>query len=456
MGTSFPRIFEQLKDRSRPWRRRYGLKPLSEKLRAFALLRIAHFNRRSLQARVIGITGSSGKSTTTSILDHLLKGAGKVHSQIQFNTLLKLPGTINSTPPDTRFLVAEVGVTTIGSMAPMARLLRPDIAVVTKVGLEHYSAFRNRETVSAEKGKLVEVLPENGLAVLNADDPHVMSMRERTRARIVTFGWAEDADYRVMQSHVAYPDPLRVTIRCAQGTYEILTPYPSKDFWLAVTASFATAMELGLDPEMLLERFATLAPLWDRCGILKTGNGPTFIMDTVKAPNESIPAAIATLGAINAPYKRSIIGHIADYAGNPKKPYRVAYELSREAADQVIFVGDNIHRAPATEDERANGTYKGFTTTKEAADYIKETARADELILLKGARNSHLERIGLAWTHEVRCWEQYCGLSMNCLQCGKVEVPFEEHAKMRRKERRKAWFSRRRRQPQDAAEEQKP
>lgn len=425
-------------------------------MRAFALLRLAHINRKGLQAQVIGVTGSSGKSTTTSILEHLLKGAGEVHSQVQFNTLPELPGTINSTPRDARFLVAELGVTTIGSMAPMARLLRPDVAIITKVGLEHYSAFRNREAIAAEKSKLVEVLSESGFAVLNADDPYVMSMRERTGARIVTFGWSEGADYRVLRSQVSYPDPLRVTIHCARGTFDILTPYPSKDFWLAIAASFATAMELGLDPGMLLERFATLAPLWDRCGILKTETGPTFIMDTVKAPNESVPAAIATLAAIDAPYKRSVIGHIADYAGNPKKPYRTAYELSRATADQVIFVGDNIHRAPATEDERASGAYKGFATTKDAADYIRQTARPDELILLKGARNSHLERIGLAWTHQVRCWEQYCGLSMNCLQCGKVEVPFEEHAKMRRKERRNAWFSRLRRQPQDKTEEPKP
>lgn len=331
-----------------------------------------------------------------------------------------------------------MGVSAVGHMAPMANLLRPHICVVTKIGLEHYTAFRRPEAIATEKGALVEALPDTGIAFLNADDPHVMSMAARSKARIVTFGRGKAADYRVIDTLAGYPRRLVVTVRCAKGEFKLQTKFVGEEFWLATIAAFAVGVELGTDPEVAKTRIAEFQPIWDRCDAMTIEGGPTFLIDTAKAPNESIEPTFAVLEKAEAKHKRVVLGTISDYRGNGRKPYRNAYAIGRRFADQMIFVGETSHRVNAPDDDRKTEKILGVSTTKEASEYLKKTARADELILLKGSRNFHLERIALNWTRTVRCWELTCGKSIGCLACGLVEVPYADHGRIRRAQKRAA------------------
>src|SRR5690606_18028475 len=173
-------MFRKLRDKSRPLRRRLKLGVATYRARN---------KRSSLICPVIGVTGSSGKSTTTNLLRHVLAGQGKVEALCIENTLTPLARFMAALPLRSDFVLAELGASQSGDILSMSTLLRPTVAVITKVGIEHYSSFRSREGVAEEKGSLVSVLPENGLAILNADDPYVAAMSERTKARAVTFGW---------------------------------------------------------------------------------------------------------------------------------------------------------------------------------------------------------------------------------------------------------------------------
>ncbi len=436
------RLARTLRDATRPLRRRAGLRTLSRSVGTAAALRLAAAKRRRSRATFVGVTGSSGKSTTVSLLSHILAGSRAVHTQVFGNTIGDLPATLRGIPKETDAVVAELGVTGLGTMRPMAALLRPTVAIVTKVGLEHFKAFRSREAVAGEKEGLVEALPANGLAILNADDAHVRSMAQRTAARVVTFGWSEDADYRVLAARAAFPDRLVVEVEAPAGRFEIETPFFGEHFWLATLAAFAAAVELGVDPAEAAERIAAFAPPIDRCGVLVIAGGPTFVLDSVKAPSEGIADAIAAVKKARAPAKRIVIGHISDYAGSSHKPYRNAYKLAREAADRVVFVGEHARRASAPDEDRAAGRYTGFATPREVAAHIRETTCPGELILIKGSRNLHLERIALDWTHDVRCWEAACGRSYDCLRCGLFEVPYEQHDEVRRAARRRRMWRR--------------
>lgn len=393
--------------------------------------------RARSDALYVGITGSSGKSTTTALLSHILETTGVVHDQIYENTLHPLASTIRNVPADARFVVVEVGATVKGSILPMANLLRPDVAIVTKAGLEHYSAFRSKEAVASEKGALVEALHGSGLAILNADDANVMAIAVRCKAQVVTFGRSSEADYCILDAQASLPGRLTVRMRCKKGTFEISTPFVGEDFWLATAAAFSAAVELGADPVVAATRIANFAPPWNRCGLISHAEGPTFIVDTVKAPNESIPSAIRIVQQAQAAHKRVVVGHISDYTGGPRKGYPLAYQLSAACADQVIFVGEYGHRARATDEDRKSGKFVDFLSPQEASDHIKQTARRGELILLKGSQKLHLERIALSWTHDVRCWEINCGKFIDCLQCGLVETPYAEHGRARRAKRRR-------------------
>ena len=247
-----------LRNVSRPFRRK--IKFLRVGAGEMVLRQYARYKRSTSSALFIGITGSSGKSTTTSLLSHILADRGRVHTQLFENTIHKLPRTLRDLPSDADFVVAEVGIGN-GRMARMAKLLRPNVTIVTKVGMEHRSAFRTLEAIAQEKGWLVEAVSESGIAFLNADDPNVMAMAQRCRARIVTFGRSEGADYRVLEADAGFPGTLTVRVRCAKGVFLLKTPFVSEEFWLATVIAFAASLELGVDPQAAVGRISSFPPI---------------------------------------------------------------------------------------------------------------------------------------------------------------------------------------------------
>lgn len=325
------------------------------------------------------------------------------------------------------YVVSELGVAQLGDMQPMANVLQPDVAIVTFIGLDHKSAFRNREAIAAEKGALVEAIRPGGFALLNADDDLVMSMANRTEARVVTFGRNRDADYRVVSATSSYPGPLTVDIVWLGGKIRIQSRLLGEHFWLSVVAAVAAANELGVPIETVRERCATFQPIQNRCIPFATENGPVFIMDAAKAAWESLPLAIRVVESAVAPRKRIVIGHISDYFGSSNPKYRDAYRAARPVADQVIFAGENAHRSKASQEDRESGRFIELRTAREVHEHIKNTAVEGEVILLKSSRNLHLERAALAWKYDVQCWIDRCGLVRDCFDCGLYETPFEEH-----------------------------
>ncbi|MBZ9770769.1 MULTISPECIES: Mur ligase family protein [unclassified Mesorhizobium] len=401
--------------------------------------------RARSKATFIGITGSSGKSTATSLLGHILASHGKVYTQVLANTLKALVRTLYKRMKragKVDYVVFEAGAFEPGSIRSMAQMLKPDVAVVTMVRLEHVTQFRTLDAVAQEKRALVEVLSPGGLAILNADDPHVLDMASGARCRVATFGQSEAADYRVTDIHAAYPDLLRFSLRWRGGDIDMQTRFPGEHFWLPAAAAAVTALELGVPPEKIAARTASFEPLANRCTVLVTDRGPQFIVDAAKAPWHSLNIAFEMMAKAKAVRKRIVVGQISDYTGSSRK-YGAAYGIARDVADEVIYTGDNAHRSRASQADRDSGRLIELRTPKEVSDHIKQTAVPGELILLKSSGNLHLERVALAWTHDVRCWIPACGKKEGCSTCGLYEVPFEEHKSFvanRRLERRRRRF----------------
>lgn len=401
------------------------LKQARHDSRKAAKLESAKVRREASPARFIGVTGSSAKTTTAALLSHILSAHGGVTERIDDNTLIALAHTLRR-PLENRYVVAELGLSKVDSIRTMAELLKPHVAIVTLIGLEHYSVFRTREAVADEKGTLVSNVQPGGFAVLNADDPHVMAMAERTAERIVSFGQSEQADYRATEIHAAFPDRLSLVIEWRGGRLALQTRYLGAHFWLPVAAAVATALELGVPPQIVAERVADAEPIGNRFGFLSVPDGPQFIVDTTKAPWHSLMLALKALADASAPRKRLVLGQMSDFPGSDSK-YRKAYSAGRAIADQVIFVGDHAHRAKASQLDHDEGRFAPFATPREVADHIRRTATPGELILIKGSSNLHLERVALSWREDVQCWVSTCGLRQGCEACGLYRVPYEIH-----------------------------
>lgn len=397
---------------------------------------LATLGRSRSRATFVCVTGSSAKSTTTEMLSHILAGLAPVHSQALQNGFSACVATLRSIEPAHAYVICEVASSGPGSLQPKIDLVRPSVGVVTLVALEHYRAFRSLEAVAEEKGKLIEGLPKNGLAVLNHDDPWVHSMASRTRARVVTFG-KSGGEYLITQTRASRPGTLNVTIAHQGETFEFKTQLTGSHNSLPVAAAFACSHQLGAPTSLIMERLANYKPTFGRCSAHFIENGPVFIADTHKAPFHSIYLPINMLTEFSAPRRRIIIGEISDYAGSRRPKYRDVYRASRLVADQVIFVGDHPHRSTATAEDITAGCYVEKRSVEEAAQFLKDTAMPGEIILLKSSGALHLERILLSFEDQVHCWEPSCGKSMSCVRCGLFAMPFLQQMEIKKEKKKK-------------------
>ena len=386
----------------------------------------ARFKRSRSKATFVAVTGSSAKTTTVALLSHILSGTAKVKTQAGDNRLLSTLQTLGNVRREHDYVVCEIGAAGPGTLKPIFDLIKPSVGIVTLVGLEHYTAFRSKEAVAKEKGALVEVLPQSGLAILNKDDARVLAMQDLTKARVVTFGQSE-ADYSNDELISTALGGLVFMLTHRDHQIRLETRLTGAQNRLAVSAAAACALELGVSEETVIQRVASFEPVFGRLSIHAIDGGPTFILDTWKAPYHSIPMTLDVLRDCVAPRKRFVLGNISDYAGNPRPKYRDTYRAARDVADQVIFVGDNSHRSKATREEIEAGKFVALRSIQQLSNYIKSTAVPGEVILLKGSGTSHFERVMLDWETDVRCWSDACGKGKDCVKCGLYNTPFAEH-----------------------------
>ena len=161
--------------------------------------------------------------------------------------------TILTVFPWHRFCVNEISAHIPGAMEKSAKLLQPQIGVVTHIGQDHYSNYRNLESTAAEKGKLVESLPVGGVAVLNADDPYVYAMRKRTKAQVITYGLSADAMVRGENVSCAWPRPMSLDVCYAEKRLHIQTQLLGEHWAYAVLAAISTGIAAGVSLESAVQ-----------------------------------------------------------------------------------------------------------------------------------------------------------------------------------------------------------
>jgi UDP-N-acetylmuramoyl-tripeptide--D-alanyl-D-alanine ligase len=386
----------------------------------------ARANRLRCNAPIVAVTGSSAKTTTVALLSHILAGNSRVLTQVLANGLPTAIQTLRQMTSNDDYVILEAGTSGIGQLRNIARVIQPDVAIVTLVALEHYSAFRTLEAVAREKSELVRALSRSGLAILNADDPLTLAMSETTRARKVTFG-VDKGDYRVRDLEISSRGTLVLNLAKQDQVFRLETRLVGMHNWLAVSAAAIAALELGCPSRLVAERVKTFDPVFGRMSLHHVDNGPTFILDTAKSPYHSIHLPLDALKAIAAPRKRFVLGQISDYPGSPVPRYRDTFRAAKAVADEVVLVGPNAKRARATEADIAEGRFKSFANVETLAEYIRATAIAGEVILLKSSQAMHLERIFLNFMDPVRCWPNECGYGSTCRSCGQFRAAFSDH-----------------------------
>ncbi|MFG1652095.1 UDP-N-acetylmuramoyl-tripeptide--D-alanyl-D-alanine ligase [Micromonospora sp. NPDC049275] len=341
---------------------------------------------------VIGVTGSSGKTTTKDLIGQLTARLGAtVAPPGSFNNELGHPYTALLAGPDTRYLVMEKGARGIGHVRYLCELVPPRISVVLNVGTSHIGEFGSQDNIAQAKGELVEALPAEGLAVLNADDPRVDAMAARTRARVVRYGEAPDADLRAED----------VTLdERGHPSYTLVTPEGRVPVRLALTgrhqvgntlAAAAVARELGMP-------LADLAPALGALGLKSTRrmdvfdrpDGVTVIDDSYNANPASMTVALRALASLGRERRTvAVLGYMAELGPFERDGHAEVGRLAAElGVDRLLVVGEPA--APIHEGATAVVNWGGesvlLTDQAAAVEVLRGELRPGDVVLVKGSR----------------------------------------------------------------------
>ncbi|MGH3812057.1 MAG: UDP-N-acetylmuramoyl-tripeptide--D-alanyl-D-alanine ligase, partial [Pseudonocardiaceae bacterium] len=346
---------------------------------------------------VVGLTGSSGKTSTKDMVAALLARLGPtVAPPGSFNNELGHPWTVLRADAATRHLVLELSARGPGQIAALCRVAPPSIGVVLNVGSAHLGEFGSRDAVATAKGELVEALPAAGVAVLNADDAAVAAMDRRTAARVVRFGWSATAQIRatdVVLNDRGCPSFRLVT---PAGETPVQLAVPGEHQVSNALAAAAVALELGATPVMTAEVLTGYRPAsrW-RLEVTDRPDGVTVVNDAYNANPESVAAALRTLVAMAGSQRRSwaVLGPLAELGEAETEAYREIGALAvRLGVDRLVVVGERarpMHRAAA-----AVGAAPVLVPDVPAVlELLRGELSPGDVVLVKASRAVGLERV---------------------------------------------------------------
>jgi UDP-N-acetylmuramoyl-tripeptide--D-alanyl-D-alanine ligase len=356
----------------------------------------AWYRREILTATVVGITGSSGKTTTKDLIADVLEG-DVVAAEGSFNTEVGVPLTIMEADEDTEFLVLEMGMRGLGHIAYLADLARPEIGVVLNVGSAHLGMMKGPQDIALAKGELIESLSHDGRAVLNADDPQVARMAERTAAKVLWFGGGESADVKAgnvtldsagrpsFDLSIPGEDPVRVCLQLH-----------GEHFVESALAAASVGYLCGMTAGTIARRLTAAVPRsrW-RMEVTETEDGITIISDAYNANPESMRAAIKALRSM-AGERRSwaVLGEMRELGDHAQTAHddigRLAVRLD---ISRLVCVGDAtkvMHLAASNE-----GSWGEESTwvpdADAAAELLEDQLRPGDIVLVKASRAVGLE-----------------------------------------------------------------
>jgi UDP-N-acetylmuramoyl-tripeptide--D-alanyl-D-alanine ligase len=340
---------------------------------------------RLKELTIVGLTGSSGKTTTKDFVGQLLARLGAtIAPPGSQNNELGHPYVVLKATAETRFLVLEMGSRGVGHIRYLADVAPPRIGVVLNIGAAHVESFGSLEGTALAKGELVEALPEDGVAILNADDPLVAAMAPRTAARVVTFGESAGADVRA--TDVTLDERGRAAY--AMNGLAVRLGVPGRHQVSNSLAAAAVALQLGLAPEEVAAALGEVGiPSVRRMDVFERADGITVIDDSYNANPSSASAALRALADIAAGRRMvAVLGYMAELGDFERSGHEQVGRLAAElGVGRLIAVAG---AAPILDGAATVADWQGEPV--HAADQQAAIAELDlrpgDVVLVKGSR----------------------------------------------------------------------
>ncbi len=356
-----------------------------------ALQNISKWARREWGGDVVGVTGSAGKTSTKDVIAAMLSVTMPVGKTIgNFNNHVGVPLSILRLPHQARVAVLEMGMNHAGEIRELSEIARPRVGVVTNVGHAHVEYFESGiEGVAAAKRELIEALPADGVAVLNADDPRVVRFREVHRGRTITFGFSKDADVRAEQVQQT-ADGMRFRVNGVAFETRLV----GRHSILNILAGLAVASIYGIPAEQLTDAVKELSAGLMR-GERTVQNGIVFLNDCYNSNPDAARAMIDVLRDTPAKRRIAVLGEMLELGRCSESLHRDVGRYAATSGVDVVIGVSGAARYLVEEAKKAGQTVDGYFFFENAASagaYLREVARPGDAILFKGSRGTHVER----------------------------------------------------------------
>jgi UDP-N-acetylmuramoyl-tripeptide--D-alanyl-D-alanine ligase len=345
-----------------------------------ALQALATANRRALGAKVLGVTGSVGKTSVKDIARTLLPG--RVHANAQnFNTEIGLPLTVLEAPDDTEILVLEMAMRGPGQIAELAQMAEPDAAIITNVGPVHVEQMGSIAAIAAEKAAVIDFLPEDGTAIAPVEAGELEPHLERA-PRLLRFGPGGDVEALEVRVTDGVTEAL---VRTPVGEARFAFPF-AEDYNLAnALAAIAGGVALGADPQGMAVRAADIGFSQFRGERVQLGDGILLVNDCYNANPVSMRAALDHLATLEAPRTVAVLGYMGELGSDGPEFHReVGAHARTTGIDVVVGVGEPAREYDPDELVADPG---------EAAEWLDSHLEAGDAVLIKGSRAVGMETI---------------------------------------------------------------
>ena len=345
-----------------------------------ALQALARTWRRELGARVLGVTGSVGKTSVKDIARALLPG--RVHANREnLNTEIGLPLTVLAAPDDTETLVLEMAMRGAGQIAELAAIAEPEVAVITNVGPVHVELLGSVEAIAAAKAEVLAALPPEGIAVVPAQagllEPHLSDA-----PRLLRFG--SGGDVFAVESTVA-DGATEALVETPVGSQRFRFPFAEEHNLTNALAAIAAGVALGAPLAEMADRAASIGFSRFRGERLELGDGIVLVNDCYNANPVSMRAALSHLASLRGERRIAVLGEMGELGpGAPAYHREIGASARAEGIDLLVGVGE-----PA----REYAPDELVATPEEAAEWLAAQAEPGDTILVKGSRSAGLEAV---------------------------------------------------------------
>jgi UDP-N-acetylmuramoyl-tripeptide--D-alanyl-D-alanine ligase len=347
--------------------------------------------------KVIGITGSIGKTTTKEFAAALLSPSLNVlKSEGNFNNQLGLALTLLRIERGQQAAVLEMGTSGPGEIRTLTRIAPPDVAVITNINPVHLEFFHTLEAVASAKKEILEGARENATAVLNGDDPLVQEIGNEWKGRRVTFGFSSACDVRAAAIQRSGSAGMSFELRLEGKAKRVLFPFFYEEYLSNLLAAVAVGKVLAIPFEVMADVIPRLSPFPGRGRLVRLARGIQLIDDSYNSSPKALAAALRGLASLPAKRKVAVLADMLELGPAEKDFHRQAgQEVVRNGWDLLVAVGplargiaEGAQRAGLAEDRIVL-----FASSDEAAERIASLLRDGDLVLVKGSHGMKTERV---------------------------------------------------------------